>query len=54
MLSLQTLERADGVKRLEEAIEKIKASILEERGVFNLKMAVSGLECEKRALHMSP
>ena len=41
VLSSQTLEKGDGIKKLQEAIEVIKASILEEGGKFNVKMAVS-------------
>lgn len=40
-MTTSTPEKADGLKALENAIEKIKESIEDLGGVFNIQMAVS-------------
>ena len=40
-MTTQTLERSEGLTILGLAIEKIKATIEESAGVFNIKIAVS-------------
>jgi len=39
VMTTQTLERTDGLKKLNEALEKIKSTIEAAGGVFNVKMA---------------
>lgn len=39
VMTTQTLERVDGLERLKEALDKIKAVISEAGGVFNIKMS---------------
>lgn len=41
VMTTQTPERQDGLKALEEAIEKVKELIVKLGGVFNIQMAVS-------------
>ena len=41
VVTTQTLERIEGVAKLNAAIEKIKCTIEEAGGSFNVKMAVS-------------
>ena len=48
VVTTQTLERAEGIAKMNEAIEKIKLVIEERGGTFTMNMAVGTtiIECE--------
>jgi Eukaryotic translation initiation factor 2 alpha subunit len=50
VMTTSTPEKADGLKALEVAIEKIEKTITELGGVFKVQMAVSG-ECGLKIVH---